>query len=135
MLHQAYLANAKTAYLERMRLTLALTRDELDRSEYFQKNCRFYGKGLDYQRWQSADAAYRLNRRSLCEMMVSLGKLHIEQGDRGYGTELLTRVVEGFTEEATRPYVDEARQYLALVAQPDFIATTGKHRTEESIEN
>lgn len=135
VLHQAYLANPKPDYLVRMRLIMALTRDELDRAEYFQKNSRFYGKGIDHQRWQSAGETYRLNRTTLCGMMVSLGKLHLEHGDQSYGMELLTSVVEGFTEEATRPYVDEAREYLAALAKPDFIATTGKTRKHEGIEN
>ena len=134
-LYTAYLANPKPEYLVRMRLIMALTRDELDRAEYFQKNSRFYGKGIDHQRWQSAGETYRLNRTTLCEMMVNLGKLHLEHGDHSYGTALLTSVVEGFTEEATRPYVDEAREYLAVLAKPDFIATAGKTGQREGMEN
>lgn len=135
VLKKAYLANPKPEYLARMQLVMALVRDELDRADYFQKNTRYYGKGLDYQRWQEANAAYLLNQTTLCEMMVDVAKLHMDQGDKQYAMELLTTVVASFDDEQTRGYVDQAREYLAVLGKNDFIASTAKSCKRKNIEN
>lgn len=133
-LKKAYLANPKPEYLVRMQLVMALVRDELDRADYLQKNTRYYGKGLDYQRWQSANETHRLNRTTLCEMMVDVGKLHMDHGDKQYAMELLTTVVTSFDDEQTQLSVEQAREYLAVLGKNDFIAAT-KPRERKDIEN
>lgn len=134
-LKKAYLANPKPEYLVRMQLIMALVRDELDRADYFQKNTRYYGKGLDYQRWQVANATYSLNSTTLCEMMVDVGKLHMDQGDKQYAMELLTTVVTSFDDEQTQLSVEQAREYLAALGKNDFIASAAKPRERKNIEN
>ncbi len=134
-LKKAYLANPKPEYLVRMQLVMSLVRDELDRTDYFQKNTRYYGKGLDYQRWQGANAAYLLNQTTLCEMMVDVAKLHMDQGDKQYAMDLLTTVVAHFDDEHTRGFVDQAREYLAVLGKKDFIAAAAKPGERKNIEN
>lgn len=121
-----YGKNRERAHLERMSELMELVRDELERAEYFQKNQRYYRKGIDYERWKSAGETFDLCRKTLCEMMLATGELHMTYGDREYGIALLNAVASGFEGEDVAGYVDQARDFLQKVGKEEFPALPKK---------
>jgi|GEM_PF-5996323 len=125
-LKNEYAKSKQAAYLERMSELMELVRDELERAEYFQNNYRYYRKGIDYGRWKSAGDTFSLCRKTLCEMMLGIGELHMVHGDKEYAAALFAAVVSGFEEEEISRYVERARTLLREMEQEGFCAASIK---------
>ncbi len=121
-----YIKTRQADHLERMSELMELMRDELEHAEYFQKNYRYYRKGIDYERWKSAQNTYRLCRKTLCEMMLATGELHMMHGNREYAVALFNAVVSGFEDKEFSGYVDQAREFLQEIEEARLYASSKK---------
>jgi len=132
-LKDAYLKTKQPAHLARMSEIMELMRDELERAEYFQKNNRYYRSGLDHERWKSAERIYELCRKSLCEMMIVAGELHMNNGDSQYAAALFRAVVDGFEPgEDIAVYVEQANLFVQKLNKSDLYAKSTVTNNQES---
>lgn len=125
-LQRAYLSSHKAAHLERMAEIMELIRDELERADYFHKYNRYYRTGMDHQRWKKAQETYSRCRDILCEMMLVLGQLHLEKGDKEYAQALFNTVVHGFDSDEIPGFVRLANRYLQEMQDSKQYAASDK---------
>jgi len=122
----AYIKTRNHNHLERMREMTELMRDELERAQYFQQNTRYYRKGMDYERWKSAEYTYTLCHTTLCEMMLVTGEMHMIYWDKEYAAALFTAVVTGFENETISACVDKAKSFLQEMEESGLYAASKK---------
>lgn len=136
-LREAYLKSKMPTHLARMSEIMELVRDELERAEYFQKNNRYYRSGLDHERWKNAQRTYEFCRKSLCEMMIATGELHMKSGDKQYAAALFRAVVDGFEPgEDIAVYVEQANLFVQKLNKADLYARstpTNKQYSKNSL--
>lgn len=134
-LQAAYLTSHDSVHLARMGEIMELMRDELERADYFQKNNRYYRTGLDYERWKSAETTYTLSQKTLCEMMLVTGKLHMKYGNREYAADLFNAVAFGFEGENVSGYIEQANILLREGKNVDLYAnspTSSPRKTDDT---
>ncbi len=134
-LKDAYAKTKQPSHLARMGEIMELVRDELERAEYLQKNNRYYRAGLDHERWRSAERTYAFCRKSLCEMMVVTGELHMTDGDKEYAAALFRAVVDGFEPgDDIASYIEQANAFMQGANGADLYvkahATNDRHAND-----
>lgn len=127
----AYVKSRNHNHLERMREMTELMGDELERAQYFQQNTKYYRKGMDYERWKSAEYTYNLCRTTLCEMMLVTGEMHMIYWDKEYAAALFTAVVSGFQSEDMSGHVNQAKLFLQELEESKLIASSKKSEIQE----
>ena len=131
-LEKEYEMTLHPAHLARMEELRKLLREELAIAEYFQKNHKYYRKGIDYERWKRADQALKLYRKTLCEMMLGEAELRMLYEDREKAAALFTDIIQEFDNSEFQGYTDLAENRLRELEKNRLYAASIQPEQEES---